>query len=387
MPEVPDFKLTGKVILVISPQEWGKMFVSKHHYAIELAGRGNDVYFLNPPSSSVGFDVSFTQLKEYPGLTIIDHQLWFPVNLKFHAISVFHFLMSFHIRRVLKNLPKKPDIIWSFDLGNFYPFNLFPNKSLRIFHPVDEPLNKTAFDSGEGADLVLSVTNEILSKYAFINCPKFFIQHGVSASFLDVKVKSSVGKPIRVGFSGNLLRRDIDRLTLLRLIKENSDLVFDFWGSVKVSFSNLGGDMGKETRMFIEELQNQPNVVLHGPVSAKELELGLASVDMLLICYDISKDQSGGTNYHKVMEYLAIGKVIVSNNITTYAGRDDLITMCKSRKNNDELPGLFKKVVNSLEYYNSTLMVEGRRSYAAENTYRKQVQRIEELLGNIKIRI
>ena len=41
--------LKGKTILILSPQSWGKMFVSKHHYAIGLAKKGAVVYFLNPP--------------------------------------------------------------------------------------------------------------------------------------------------------------------------------------------------------------------------------------------------------------------------------------------------------------------------------------------------
>ena len=45
--------LRNKTILIISPQAWGKMFLSKHHYAIELAKRGNAVYFLNPPGENI----------------------------------------------------------------------------------------------------------------------------------------------------------------------------------------------------------------------------------------------------------------------------------------------------------------------------------------------
>ncbi len=41
-----------KTILLISPESWGKSFVSKHHYAVELAKKGNIVYFLNPPSDT-----------------------------------------------------------------------------------------------------------------------------------------------------------------------------------------------------------------------------------------------------------------------------------------------------------------------------------------------
>ncbi len=45
-------KIINKTILFISPGPWGINHVSKHHYAIELAKIGNDVYFLNPPSDT-----------------------------------------------------------------------------------------------------------------------------------------------------------------------------------------------------------------------------------------------------------------------------------------------------------------------------------------------
>jgi hypothetical protein len=43
-------ELSGKNILLISPESWGQNHVSKHHYATELS-KNNKIYFLNPPSS------------------------------------------------------------------------------------------------------------------------------------------------------------------------------------------------------------------------------------------------------------------------------------------------------------------------------------------------
>ena len=42
-------KLTDKVIFIISYENWGRMLMSKHHYAIELGKAGNKVYFINHP--------------------------------------------------------------------------------------------------------------------------------------------------------------------------------------------------------------------------------------------------------------------------------------------------------------------------------------------------
>jgi len=44
------FSFTNKTIFILSPQPWGKMHISKHHYAIELAKKGNLIYYFNPPA-------------------------------------------------------------------------------------------------------------------------------------------------------------------------------------------------------------------------------------------------------------------------------------------------------------------------------------------------
>ena len=41
--------LKDKSILIVSPEPWAHLFVSKHHYAVHLAQRGNKVFF---PKSS-----------------------------------------------------------------------------------------------------------------------------------------------------------------------------------------------------------------------------------------------------------------------------------------------------------------------------------------------
>jgi glycosyltransferase involved in cell wall biosynthesis len=377
--------LKNKTILILSPQSWGKMFVSKHHYAVELARYGNTVYFLNPPEQEKnkrsGIDIESTAL--HPDLYIIHHRLSFPYNLKFRFMPLFHFLMKRHIKKILQAMEHKPDIIWSFDLGNLYPFRFFPEKAIKIFHPVDEPLNKTALQSARGAQFIFSVTREILEKYSAFSVPKHFINHGVSEVFLKQhSFKRPAGDPVRVGFSGNFLRPDIDRPVLLQIITENSEIIFECWGSYEVSQSNIAGSDDKDTREFIASLKAATNVILHGPVSSERLAEEMQQMDVFLICYDILKDQSGGTNYHKVMEYLSNGKVIISNNITTYKDENGLIEMVSERDSNYAMPKLFGNVVNNLNYYNNAVHIAKRISFARQNLYLRQIERIELFIIN-----
>jgi hypothetical protein len=374
--------LKNKTILILSPQAWGKMFLSKHHYAVELAKYGNKVYFLNPPHFQK--DLPAVALKPdsaIKNLTIIDHRISFPYNLKFHWVQLFHFLMRFHIKKVLRSIGDPVDIVWSFDLGNLYPFSLFPDKSLKIFHPVDEPSNKIAFDAAKGGQILFSVTNEILDKYTKYPMPRYFINHGLSEEFLkNGHSEWQKSSPLRVGLSGNWVRPDVDRDCLLQVISEHPEVWFEFWGSYRPADSNIGGSKDPDIENFIAKLQQAPNVKLHGPVPSSQLPIAFQSMDAFLICYDVQKDQSKGTNYHKVMEYLSTGKVIISNNITTYSREKDLVTMIQERDNNSALPVLFSTIISQIDNYNAEPLRRKRCVYAHENTYKKQVERIEELL-------
>ncbi len=378
--------LTGKTILVISPQSWGNMSLSKHHYAIELAKRGNRVYFLNPPEEKQGRRrgaVEIIPSETTADLWLIEHRLWFPYWLKFHALPLFHALMKFHVARIRRQIGKPVDIVWSFDLGNLYPFRFFGRRPLKIFHPVDEPLNRVAIDSAKGADILFAVTREIVDKYNGFPAPGYFINHGVAEEFTTkgpTAWKKSL--PVHVGLSGNWTRPDIDTACLLQIIHEQPAVIFEFWGSYLSADSNIGGNSDPAIEKFVRELQHSPNVILHGAIPSVKLATELRRVDAFLICYDIQKDQSKGTNYHKVMEYLSTGMVIISNNITTYRDRPELVQMIPDRDNNDSLPHLFSAVIGDIEKYNADSLRETRYFYAVENTYQKQLDRIDSLLEN-----
>lgn len=373
--------LRNKNILLLSPQAWGKMFISKHHYAIELAKRGNSVYYLNPPNegASPNSDFSFTEFNSIPGLTLVQHNLKFPYSLKFHWNWLYHLLMKHHIKKLLATLPVPIDIVWSFDLNYMYDLRSFPERTFKIFHPVDEPQNNDAIRSARGAQLIFSVTEEIIAKYSFLKVPAFSINHGVSAQFIESGSKTHINKSgvIKVGLSGNFLRQDIDRPILLQIINDHPQVQFHCWGACDVKGSNLGGSQDAQTATFLERLHKSLNVVMHGAVSADDLANKLPEMDMFLICYDVLKDQSKGTNYHKVLEYLSTGKVIVSNNITTYRNDPHLVIMVQGRENNHDLPDLFTDVLSKLSDLNSPERQAERKAFAAINTYSAKLDIIE----------
>ena len=379
-------KLTGKTILILSPQSWGTMFISKHHYAVELAKRGNKVFFLNPPGEGHDGAASFAigALAAAPELYLVTQRLSFPGQIRFHLPVIFRNLMKRHLKQLLKFLPEKPDIIWSFDLNALYDFNSFPKQAFRIFHPVDEPLTDAAIRSAEGAQVIFSVTEEIISKYAHLKVPAFCLNHGVAPVFIAA-AEHPVSRPekdqLRVGISGNFTRPDLDRDVLLQIIDENPSCIFECWGAYRSKSSNIGGNADSGTEQFIRELKARKQVILHGPVSPEQLAIALTGMDLFLICYDVEKDQSKGTNYHKILEYLATGRITVANNITTYSNRPDLVQMVESRTSNEALPGLFRHVSGHINEFNNPAAMEVRKSFARGNLYEAKVQRIEDIIA------
>jgi hypothetical protein len=69
--------------------------------------------------------------------------------------------------------------------------------------------------------------------------------------------------------------------------------------------------------------------------------------------------------------------MVVSHYIDEYKNRSDLFWM--SHKN-EELPALFAKALQNLMQLNSLEQQEKRKKIASENTYMKQLERIENLL-------
>ena len=359
-------------VLLISPQHWGTMRVTKHHYAIELAKLGHEVLFLEPTEASWKWNQTAFNItpSDAEGVKLVKQQINVPYNLKFHLKGLFDWFIKRHIKKLEKQ--RGPfDLVWSFDLTNAMPLTYFSNKSKKIFFAADWPLNTDAVNAAEGANLLVSVAQEILDQYPNrSNTKKLLVDHGVAEYFIEEGKKPFIktDEVIRIGMSGNFLRPDIDRPVLLEIIKTHTDLLFECFGAYEFKNSNLGGSADKETIAFIEDLKHAPNVLFHGMVRPEILAKELRRMDVFLICYDVSKDQSKGTNYHKVMEYLTYGRPIVTNEISMFSAgyRSNLLAIAIS-PNTIQLK--FKEVTKSLNpmCYEHSLMMQQfamRKSYS-----------------------
>jgi len=370
--------LKDKTVYLISYEEWGDMLMSKHHYAIELTRAGNTVYFINHPDLRKRERRGSVKVEptRYERLFCVKNRLWTPYFIKYKYPGLFRWLSRFHIHRIVKAIGKKPDIVWSFDTGNTLPLAYFPGNPFRIYMPVDGPFG-TRFEKEavQDVDLLLSVTPEILAQYAHEAIPQQILNHGVAAVFFNEDPGMPVQEPVRIGYSGSLIRNDLDIDSFLAIVRGHPGKKFEFWGETNIQRSNIhrADDVSQRTREFIQTLRSLPNVTLHGAVPPEVLAAGLKEMDLLLVAYKIKKDQ----NHHKMLEYLATGKPVVSTYMSAY-GRDypGLIEMTGEHDPDDALVALFGKVAGNLAHYHSMEMQKKRIGFARQFSYSKQLERI-----------
>jgi glycosyltransferase involved in cell wall biosynthesis len=366
----------GKKAIVVSPQSWGKMFISKHHYAIELSKLGYHVFFVNPPKENNlgGLPDIKIEATEYSNLVIVNHTLFFSKYFKFHLPFIHHILIFIQRWLLLKKIGK-PDLILSFDLTNNFPFKGLACK--KIFFAADEPRAIQNFVSARNADLIVSVSQHILDLYKrdFPNTKKLLINHGLSEEFLNIpKDLPKKYEGINIGLSGNFLFNDIDYPILILIILEYPEVKFHFYGNYS-TVSNISSDSSKANLDFLQQLKQSTNCIFHGVLGKRELALELNQMDAFLICYDPQKGQSSGSNSHKILEFLSTGKVIISSHFSYYEGTD-LFVMNTSRVDNFLLIKLFHEGISEIIQNNNNSRQEGRMVFSQGNSYDKNLLKI-----------
>jgi hypothetical protein len=353
-------KLEGKTILIISPQQWDGLRLSKHYYAEELVKLNNKVYFLPPPEKDLN---TITIKKLENGVQLIKHGHRFPYNLFFHSKTLYFSLLKTHIKKIIKQI-EPLDVVWSFDGLRFLDLNLF-NAQLKIYHPVDIQNDAYFLKPAKSADIIISLTDKILHQfYSFINTHK--IGHGVSENFIEkFDQEYVIDNELHFCYAGNLTMHGVDFKAIMSIIDLKPNCNFHFIGPYN--------ENTEENKNYIKFLKSKKNVTLYGLVKPDKMRELFNKMDGFLLCYDSLVEQNGGTNSHKILEYLSTGKVIISSPIVEYFNTNQLLEMSTE----NSFKETFKNVVENIDHYNSEKNRTIRYNYAKENTYKKQILKIE----------
>jgi hypothetical protein len=381
--------LRGLKILIVSPNEWGDMRVSKHHYAEALARRGNQVFYLNPPNARAHDRIRIEPVADVPGLKTVTYRPFVPYAIRFRSRFIFDRVVNAHIRWLLRRLGTHFDVVWCFDANLYSDLRRF-RASLKIFHPVDQVLLPYQIEVAAHADVVLSVSDDILAKVQRHRTPQLRIEHGLGREFVALAQRRLAEplyrsrSPLKVAYVGNLQMPYIDRPTMLEVIASNQEVEFHLWGPRTNAESNLGSDSSGENEQFISALQARQNVVFHGAVPPSRLAVELEKMDLLLMCYDVQRDPNRGCNSHKILEYLSTGRAIVANHVSDYEERRDLLEMASS-DGHPTVTETFQRVVREIDSRNDEIHRRARLLYAINNSYENQIDRIEKFVSELSV--
>lgn len=368
-----------KKVLIISPQHWNFLFISKQHYALELSGQ-YEVYYLSFPEKKMGTGFSITKDPYSGRVHLLNYKVPLPHRLMFKATPLYKWMNKRTIRKVLQKITGNQPFDLVIDFGLFFLYDdlTWVNARKKVFFPVDDALGLPV--NYKGANLVLSVSQNIVDKFRQHNVPAHFIHHGLSVEYAslaekrlqepDLGIKTTWNEPVKVGYIGNLDNDFVDRAVMLQVMQETPSCRFHIYG--------WAPDQKKHaTSAFWQQLLALNNVQFHGKQSPSELAQKIQDMDVLLLCYKPDYKRYHAENSHKIMEYLSTGKPVVSTCISIFE-HTGLLYMTPKDKN-EELLSLLQQVTKQPSLYSNAAEAEKRIRFALEHTYARHAEQLIQL--------
>ena len=380
--------LRNKSILLISPQPWDHIAISKHHYARELAARDNDVYFVEPPDPHLPSPLAVQTTNDDSRIHRVSYRPTLLDKMRFHAYGLYKRLIKRRIRYIQRHLPKPVDVVWSFDPNRFPDLCQF-DANRTIFHPVDPLTNQHQVEVGQTADIVFTVSEKILTHFEHHDSAHF-INHGLAKPFETgarerLSQSYAANKRLQAGYAGNLMRTPVNRKIIQDIVSQNPDVEFHFWGPHSSPPDNEA--TSQSIVHFIEWLEAKKNVLLHGPVAPHVLATEMQKMDLFFLTYSLHPTESDRSNSHKILEYLSTGRLVISSRVDTYKEfSPELILMSKSDDDRD-LPALFQHAIKNISQLNNQKLQDARIQIALANRYTDHLDKIENYLAVTSPRI
>ncbi len=364
-------------VVVISPQKWGEMYVSKHHYAIELSKEDN-VYFICPPQ--IGNKQTTIQSSNHKNLSLINYSVngLFWNYVKFQLPYLFQLYINQKFRAIKKKINLPINEVWCFDDNLTSELSVWRAEK-KLYFTADKSNSQQSIKLSQQTNLLVSVNDCLLENKSKSNVPRLTIGHGLSNNHYNRGLKRINERKYnteikKIGYVGNLMLSYLNIQVLTKIITKHIYLEFHFFGAYLLEENNVQDTCDEERISKINLLSKLPNVKLHGVLESSKLVDELFKLDAFLMCYDIKNDPNNGSNSHKILEYLSTGKVIIANTVSDYIDLD-LFPMLDS-SNTHDLESLFDNVVINFEFYNSKEQQSKRIHYAIQKNYRGNISRI-----------
>lgn len=361
----------GKRILLVSPEAWGPVRLSKHHYATTLMECGAEVFFLGPDMDKM--DRPGIAQRQGPNAPVLIWRKRPMRGMRFMPRSI-RSLMEAQQMETLAEICGGPfDILWNFDLHRFRYLTDRKNARLRMMHAMDLRRSHDLVEPAANADHVFVVSPCMAGALGQDFDHAVVLPHAWMPRKPVAIDMPTLPHGIKVGYLGNLSMRAINWDSICSIAAKHPEVQFYLIGPVEDAF----GDHTRIRPAIEQRLQSLPNIRIQGPVPYDEVPQWLEAMDVLLIAYDLERFGLKATSSHKVIEYLASGKVVVSSFLEDHQNSPDLIVMARP---GEDIGPYFQQVIDQLEQYNSTELQAQRKTVAESNTYADRVASISKLI-------
>jgi hypothetical protein len=357
--------LINKTILIISPDKWSFLSLSKHNYAIELAKK-NTVYYLEPSSKEVSKEL-FVDLS---GVKVISHYKRMRGISKFPRF-IGREMMRKEIDSILCQIKGDLDVVWSFDTSRLFYLDLFKAKK-SIAHVVDFTEDFNLGKLVSSADLCLSVADSISEKISMFNNNVHKVNHGFIIKDTDATLSENTNDTNSlIGvYVGNLNMPYIDWESLLMLAEAHRNIHFNYFGPLS--------EKTIERNEFLRQLKSSSNVFFKGYLNTQDLSTELKKSSFCIVSYLHKEFGKQLDNSHKIMQYLGSGTPVFSSYTYEYRN-DDLLCMFENR---EDMLSTFDRFMSEESIYFTKIHRKKRINYAHSNSYQNLVKKIEQLLEN-----
>lgn len=358
------------------------MKVSKHHYALELAEMDCRVFFIEPPDLDTS-GVIITSCPDHANIRLVRYKPVFR-GRRFLPGFIFSSLLQLQVKKLIRKTGVKPDVIFCFQGYLFQNLKWF-GAALTIFFAADQFYYSYLPGEAASADLLISVSDTITEKLKTTGKQVHQLGHGLQKSFVQyaeelLKQKDIVSPPghIIAGYTGNLRMEALDRQIMRDVINANPDITFIFWGSYKKTDLNLGGVQSDDADAFIQFLKAKENVQLKGVVNSNQLLQEMTICNLFWICWKIGINNLwDGSNSHKILEYLATGRPVVSHHVSSYKNSGLLYML--PQKVNTGYTQLFSDTVQLVKKGEPQYLAHQRLNMAVQSAYANKLKIIESL--------
>lgn len=363
----------GRRVLIVSPEAWGPVRLSKHHYASTLMEQGAQVFFLDPDSPKENRIRITAAAPDQPALLFRPPPLR---GMRFLSRAVRARLEAYQMKQLAAAAGGSFDLLWNFDLHRFRSIENRAHARERIVHVMDLREPKELNGPAGLADLVIVVSPAMADGLEKPQDRVLHLAHGWMPRKREASALPALSTGIKLGYLGNLAMRAIDWSSIIGIATSFPEVQLHLIGPLHGAFGNdTGIDPATE-----KQLRALPNIKLIGPVPYDQVPDWLEAMDILLIAYDLEGVGLKATSSHKLLEYLASGKVVLSSYLEDHRNLEGLVIMARP---GGSVTNYMKDLLRDLPALNAPELQAKRKAYAAANNYAEKVEQVARKLRSM----